>query len=192
MWKNLISIGFTVKLCSPIYRNRPAKTLVGVNPSTCINGGLTNAKIPIACNKWLHRCSWTVVIFLTLPSSSFTSSSWRRDSECRGACGRSPFAGGIPSMPHIAVVSPRRTTSHAYPPGLRTLYREIVAHIVDTSTSKKKSVVIIIPGIIAAKIHDTSSFQNSTMKWLLSGDVGRNDAARLLAYQYHIKVISRS
>lgn len=57
IWRNRNKIGFTLKLCSPIYRNNPASTLVGVSPNTCINGGLTNARIPTAWRRWLQRCS---------------------------------------------------------------------------------------------------------------------------------------
>lgn len=48
--------------------------------------------------------------------------------------------------------------------------------MVDTSTSKKKSVVMMRPGIIAANTQETGRCQNSMMKRVRSGDVGRNDA----------------
>jgi hypothetical protein len=40
-----------------------------------------------------------------------------RDSECSGAWGSGPLAGGIPSMPQIAVVLHSRAMSQAKPPG---------------------------------------------------------------------------
>lgn len=75
-------------------------------------------------------------------------------------------------------MSPSRNTSQAYPPGLRTLYRESVAQMVETSTSKKKSVVNTRPGTMAANIQEMGRFQNSTMKRERSGEVGRNDAGQ--------------
>jgi len=161
--RNRNRMGLTLRLCSPIYKNSPARTLVGVSPRTCMNGGLTNNMIPIACKRWLHRCSCTVWMVLISPFTS-TSSLCSRLSEWRGACGRRPLAGGIPRMPHIAVVIPKSATSQAYPPGFLMLYRGSVAQIVDTSTSKKKRVVMIRPGSIAANIQLTGKVQNSTMK----------------------------
>ena len=115
--------------------------------------------------------------------SPFTSNSslCSRLSEWRGACGRRPLAGGIPRMPQSAVVMPKSATSQAYPPGFLMLYRGSVAQIVDTSTSKKNRVVMIRPGSIAAKIQLTGSVQNSTIKWVLSGEVGRKDAMHLVS-----------
>lgn len=48
---------FTDKLCSPINRNKPASTLVGVKPKIFINGGLTKSMMPPECKNADHRCS---------------------------------------------------------------------------------------------------------------------------------------
>ena len=58
-------------------------------------------------------------------------------SECNGACGSSPFAGGMPRMPHNAVVVPRSTISHANPVGFCVPYRLKVQIMLLTSWSKK-------------------------------------------------------
>lgn len=47
----LYRMGFVNRLCWPIKRKSPARTLVGVNPRTCINGGLTKHMMPAACKK---------------------------------------------------------------------------------------------------------------------------------------------
>ena len=169
----------TDKLCSPMNMNNPASTLVGVKPSTFINGGLTNANIAPACRNADHRCSYTrltsqVCVFLS-PSTiivDVSCSACIRDSECRGACGNSPFEGGIPRIPQIAVVVPSNIISHANPPVFCVPYRSIVQIIELTSWSKKNKMVMIIPGIIAPKIHGTGNFQNSTKNLSRSGDVG--------------------
>lgn len=94
------------------------------------------------------------------------------DSECRGACGKRPLAGGMPRIPQRAVVVPNRMMSHAKPPGLRVPYLSIVHMMELTSWSKKKRMVIIIPGTMAAKTHPTGKVQNSTKNLSRSGDVG--------------------
>ena len=48
---------FTERLCSPMKRKSPAKTLVGVNPRTTWSGGLMKTRIAPAWRKALHRCS---------------------------------------------------------------------------------------------------------------------------------------
>ena len=48
---------FTARLCSPMNMNSPARTLVGVKPSTSWRGELVKARMAPACKKALHLCS---------------------------------------------------------------------------------------------------------------------------------------
>jgi hypothetical protein len=64
-----------------------------------------------------------------------------------------------------------------------------VAQIVETSAPKKKRVVTIEPGMIAAKIHPAGRLQKSTTKWILSGDVGWKDPLlQMSVYRYRVIV----
>lgn len=49
----------TARLCSPMNRNKPAKTLVGVKPRTSCRGGDMKARMAAEWRKGLQRCSWT-------------------------------------------------------------------------------------------------------------------------------------
>ena len=97
------------------------------------------------------------------------------DSECNGACGKSPLAGGIPRIPQIAVVQPNKAISQAYPVGFFVPYRGSVQIIELISWSKKNNTVIIMPGTMAANTHVTSSSQNLTKNVDREGREGRKE-----------------
>lgn len=147
-----------------------------------MKGGDAKIKIPPACKNADHLCSYTCRTtrdsVFSLPSTwnvrSFGSECTRL-SECRGACGRSPLAGGTPSTPQSEVVKPSNTTSHAKSPGFLVPYLSAVQMIELTSWSKKNSTVIMAPGMIAPRIHPIGIVQNSTKKRVRFGSVGRNE-----------------
>ena len=105
-----------------------------------MKGGEIKTRNPVACKNADHLCSYTRRTgqdsAFSLPSTMMicsSSSACIKLSECKGACGRRPFAGGIPSISHSAEVKPSSTMPHAKPPGFVVPYASIVQMIEMTS-----------------------------------------------------------
>ena len=111
---------------TPTTKKTPANKASGIRFRTTSRGPVMVPMIARPIRKWETRCSTTrsatrsccrisarSAVLIILSSLRYSV----KESVCTGACGMSPFGSGIPMIPAMKLVQPRRKKSQWKPPG---------------------------------------------------------------------------